>query len=102
MKHKNIKKFSIVGVLNEDSDIPRIRAQYESLLTHDLRSKGYVPVLDLDTLWSTTYNRDRDWWDFTLSIYGIYLGKRKALEWEGIAGGKLIPKNTQSVKSKQF
>ena len=98
MRHKNIRKFSIDGVLGQDSDIPRIRAQYESLLVHDLRGSGYVPVLDLDTQWSTEYDVGSDTWIFTLSIYGIYLGKKRSYQWEGFSGNKLIPKNTQSVK----
>jgi hypothetical protein len=98
MKHKNISKFSIDGVLRQDSDIPRIRAQYESLLVHDLRSKGYVPVLDLDTQWATEYDADNDRWLFALSVYGIYLGKKRAYQWEGFSGSKLIPKNTPNAK----
>lgn len=98
MKHKNIRKFTIDGVLGQDSDIPRIRAQYESLLVHDLRNKGYVPVLDLDSQWATEYHVDTDTWGFALSVYGVYLGKRKAYEWEGFSGNKLIPRNTQSAK----
>ena len=98
MKHKNIRKFSIEGVLGQDSDIPRIRAQYESLLVHDLRARGYVPVLDLDTLWSTKYDEAKDSWEFVLGIYGIYIGKRRAYEWEGFSANRLIPRNTQSVR----
>lgn len=98
MKHKKIRKFSIDGVLGQDSDIPRIRAQYESLLVHDMRGNGYVPVLDLDTLWSTEYNQAKDNWLFTLSIYGIYLGKKRAYKWEGFSGSKLLPRSIPNVK----
>jgi hypothetical protein len=98
MKHKNIRRFTIDGVLKKDSDIPRIRAQYESLLVHDLRANGYIPVLDLDTQWATEYDIDGDTWKFTLSVYGIYLGKKRAYKWEGFSGNKLIPRNIQSAK----
>jgi hypothetical protein len=70
----------------------------ESLLVHDLRSKGWVPVLDLDTQWATSYDHITDTWDFKISIYSIYLGKRKAQEWEGFAGSKLIPRSIQNGK----
>lgn len=98
MKHRDIRKFKIDGVLHQDSDIPRIRAQMESLTVHDLRARGYVPVLDLDTQWATAYDEETDTWTFTLSVYGMYLGKRKAYEWEGFSGNSLVPKTTRKGK----
>lgn len=95
MKHKNIKKFSIDGEFLSDSSIPSIRAQYEALLIHDMRGKGYVQMLDIDSLWATEYDETKNTWTFSLSVYGVYIGKKKAKIWEGISSGSLIPRDTQ-------
>jgi hypothetical protein len=97
MKHKNIKKFAIEGEFIDDSMIPTTRVQFESLLVGDMRSRGYVPVLDIAPLWSTEYNQVRDIWMFGLSVYGVYIGKRKAKECEGLSDGKLLPRSIRKV-----
>jgi len=95
--HRNIRKFSIDGEFLNDSLIPYTRAQYETLVVSDMRRGGYVPVLDLDTRWSTRYDSKTDRWYFELSVYGIYLGKKKAQKWEGLSGGTLIPRVTPKI-----
>jgi len=97
MTHKNIKRFAIVGEFQTDSEIPKTRYSYEQFLTKDIRHRGYIPVLDLDTAWSTEYDEDSDRWFFTLTIQTIYVGKRKARECEGILSGSLIPRSTPKV-----
>ena len=49
MNHKQIKRFQVRVEFADDAGIPRLKYQYESMLTHDMRSKGYVRVLDIDT-----------------------------------------------------
>lgn len=93
MTHKNIKRFSIVGEFQSDAEIPQTRTTYEQFLTKDIRYQGYIPVLDLDTAWSTSYDIEGDRWFFTLTIQAIYVGKRKAKQWEGISGSSLIPRS---------
>jgi hypothetical protein len=38
------------------------------------------------------YNEEKDHYTFNLVMYGIYLGKSKALKYEGFSGQSLIPK----------
>ena len=57
MLKRNIKTFWINGVIRDDSDIIRMRGMYENLLIDEMRSKGYVPVLDLDPQFSLKYNK---------------------------------------------
>jgi hypothetical protein len=101
LKHRRIKKYGLSGVLGDDSLIPKIRADSERLLEEDARAMGYIPVLDLDTLWSTQYNPVNGSWSYSSVLYCIYVGKRKAKEWEGWQAGKLIPRPTQKHTSKQ-
>jgi hypothetical protein len=70
----------------------RLKEMYLKLLTDEMRSNGYVPVLDLDPQWSIKYNHLKDNYSFQLEIYGVYLGKRKAQEVEGFSGQSFIPR----------
>ena len=91
MTHKTIKKFPIKVEFSDDSDMIRIRAQYETLVTHDMRSKGYVRVLDIDPAFSVEFTGET--WKFLMSIHGVYIGKKKAWQFEGWTQGKLIPRH---------
>ena len=90
MNHKNIKRFQVRVEFKDDSDMIRVRAQYESLLTQDMRGKGYLRVLDLDPSFSVEFNGET--WVFLMTLYGVYIGKKKAWLSEGITQGKLIPR----------
>ena len=91
MQHRKIKRFQVAVEFKDDSDIIRIRHQYESLLTHQMRDKGYVRVLDIDTAFSVEFTGET--WKFLMTLHGIYVGKKKAWQSEGITQGKLIPRN---------
>lgn len=92
MLKRNIKTFWINGVIGDDSDIVRLRDMYERLLIGEMRSKGYVPVLDLDSQFSLKYNVEKDEYNFNLEMYGVFVGKRKSLEIEGFSGQSFIPR----------
>lgn len=92
MTHKIIKRFQIDVEFLDDSDMIRLKAQYESLLVQDMRSKGYVRVLDIDPAFSVEFTGET--WKFLMTIHGVYMGKKKAWLSEGITQGKLIPRNT--------
>ena len=93
--HKKIKRFQVDVQFLDDSDIIRLRAQYENLLTHDMRSKGYARVLDIDPAFSVEFNGET--WKFLMTLHGIYVGKKKAWQSEGITQGKLIPRTLQTI-----
>ena len=69
MNHKQIKRFQVRVEFADDSGIPRLKYQYESMLTHDMRSKGYVRVLDIDTNFSIQF--DGQTWVFLMTLYGV-------------------------------
>jgi hypothetical protein len=96
--HKRIKRFQVTGTFRDDSDIIRIRAQYESLLVQSLRGDGYVPVLDMDPAFSVSYNQQENNWSFILTIHGVYIGKVKAWQVEGFSDGKMLPRSIRSVR----
>lgn len=91
MTHKKIKRFQIEVEFLDDSDMIRIRNQYENILTHHLREKGYARVLDIDPAFSVEFTGET--WKFLLTFHGVYVGKKKAWESEGMSQGKLIPRS---------
>lgn len=102
MLKKNIKSFLISGVIVDDSGIGKARQMYERILLEDMRSKGYVPVLDLESQFSIKYNKTKDNYSFFLEMFGVYVGKKKAREIEGFSGQQfykkpLDKKNTQLI-----
>lgn len=97
MNHKNIKRFQVRVNFKDDSDMIRVRAQYENLLTQDMKGKGYARVLDIDPAFSVEF--DGVTWVFLMTLYGVYVGKKKAWQSEGITQGKLIPRSTHPTIS---
>lgn len=80
------------GQIIDDSAIPRLRKHYEHILDQDMRLQGYVPILDLDIQFSLEYDEPTDTYNFDIIVYGIYVGKKKANEYEGFSGQNLIPR----------
>jgi hypothetical protein len=78
----------------------RLKDEYIRLLASEMRLSGYVQRLDIDTDFTIEYNEKAETFQFELSIYGIYTGKKQA-EWiQGIDGVTVIP--IHQNKSKEF
>ena len=95
--HRDIKRFGFSGQINDDSDFIRLRAQWESMIIHQMRDDGYVPVLEFGPLFSTKYVDGS--YEFTLTVYGVYTGKKKSWNLEGMDGnGRFLPRSTANHK----
>ena len=99
MTHKKIKRFQINVEFLDDSDLIRIKNQYDNLLTHKMRDQGYARVLDIDPAFSVEFTGET--WKFLMTIHGVYVGKKRAWQLQGITQNKLIPRSTRRVTSKQ-
>jgi hypothetical protein len=99
MTHRKIKRFQIEVQFDDNSRLISLRPQYENLLTQDMRGKGYVRVLDIDPAFSVEFTGET--WKFLMSIHGVYVGKKKAWQLEGITQGKLIPRSIRQRISNQ-
>lgn len=100
--HRKIERFGFSGQINDDSDFIRLRAQFESLVITQMRDDGYVPVLDLGPLFSTKYHKDGTY-TFVLTVYGVYVGRKKSRCIEGMDGsGKYLPRSTANSRLKQL
>jgi hypothetical protein len=98
--HKPIKRFSIDGIIHDDSAIIRLKSEYIRLLLSEMALSGYVPRLDIDPDWTLGYNEEKNIFNFQITLYGVYLGKKQAECIQGIDGTLAIP--TQKSKSKEF
>jgi hypothetical protein len=81
--HKPIKRFYLDGIIHDDSMIGRLKEEYVRLLISQMKLSGYVPRIDLDPDFTIRYNDIKNFFEFELSIHGVYAGRRKS-EW--IAG----------------
>lgn len=88
--HKSIKRFGLDGSIKDDHLLPRLKSEYLRLLDTEMRLKGYVPRLDINPDFTIQYNYAREYFEFELSVYGIYLGKKKSQWVLGVDETKLI------------
>lgn len=94
--HKSIQRFSLEGEIYDDASIPRLKEQYVLMLENAMRHNGYVPRYDIDTDFTLSYNGRT--FEFELSIYGVYVGK-KNVEWiKGIDKNAPVKNTTQKIK----
>lgn len=80
--HKRIKRFELVGVIADDSFISRMKEQYIKLICDLMKDEGYVQRIDIDPDWSLSYEDNH--YNFILSVYGSYIGKREAACIDGL------------------
>lgn len=73
-----IKNFTQSGSFKDDKDILLIKDKYCNLIEDQMRAAGRVPVLNITPLWRTSWDADRQAYNFELTMFGVYVGKRKA------------------------
>jgi hypothetical protein len=95
--HRPIKKFYLDGVINDDSVLGRLKIEYIRLLISEMKLLGYVPRLDIDPDFTIQYNDTKEYFEFKLSIHGVYTGKKKSECITGIDGTTAV--YTQKSKS---
>lgn len=100
LHHKPIKKFTLDGIINDESSIWRLKGEYTNLLLSEMRLSGYVQRIDINADFTLEYNETKKYFEFELSIYGIYVGKKRS-EWiAGVDETKAI--YTQKNKSNEY
>ena len=86
--HKKITRFHLDGMIYDDSAIPRLREAYINLLKTSMRLEGYAPRLDIDPDFSIEYTGSS--YNFMLSVYGSFIGKKNASCIEGLDKNRAI------------
>jgi hypothetical protein len=99
--HKSIKRFHLDGHILDDASFWRLKDQYVRLLTTNMRLSGYVPRLDIQPDFTLDYNEEKQYFEFELSLYGIYLGKKQSQWIDGVEGTLIVytQMNKSSVSS---
>ena len=78
------------GEIFDEAAIARLRAEYQRLICTEMRLSGYVPRYDIDSDFTIDYNVTREIFEFNLSIYGVYVGKKQSECIQGIDGTKVL------------
>jgi hypothetical protein len=90
LHHKPLKMFTLDGNIYSDSAIWRLKDEYINLLDAEMRAMGYVKRIDIDPDFTIGYNRQTECFEFKISIYGIFVGKKKAKWIMGIDGARVV------------
>jgi hypothetical protein len=96
ISHKSIKRFYLNGEIGDDALIPRMKDQYIVILKNSMKYKGYVIRYDIDPDFTISYNGKG--FDFELSVYGVYVGKKRAQWISGIDGNRVVENTIQRNK----
>ena len=80
--HKRIKMFQLEGQILDDRTIADMKEKYIKLLSESMKEQGYVIRLDIDPDWSLKYTGN--YYEFILSVYGSYIGKKNAACIDGL------------------
>ena len=78
------------GIIKDDSLIIKSREHYERTLVQQMRDGGYVPVLDMLPQFNLKYIERTGHFAFILTMFGIFIGKKKAQTIEGFSGQEFI------------
>jgi len=80
LHHKPIKNFYLDGIIKDESHIPRLKEEYLRLLVIQMRETGYAPRIDIEPDFTLKYDSDKNCFEFGLTAYGMYVGRKK-IEW---------------------
>lgn len=99
MTDKNIKRFSFDVWVKDSGTFANRYDAHLKLFAEGLRSKGYIPVLDIEPVTKVLYDQAKEVFHYTITIQTIYVGRKKASVSYGIHYNKILPA-MRPVKSK--
>lgn len=96
--YDNLRPFTLAGRLTEASILSH-KESIEHHMSNYMRDQGYVEVLDLEAQWNISWNKDKECFDFEVTVYGAECDE----PWDtaGLLNGKMILKSTANHKSEQ-
>lgn len=86
--HRRIKMYRLDGQILDDALIPRMKIEYIRLLSDSMRENGYVLRLDIEPDWTISYTGNH--YEFMLTVYGAYVGKKNAVCIEALDKNRAI------------
>ena len=88
--HEPIVGFSEEGTLKDDSKIIETQQVMSKILADRLYSTGYLPVIDVDVQWTTHRNEEEDWYEFKITMYGVFVGSERSKREFAWSNGKTL------------
>lgn len=76
--HERIRRFSLETETKDNTNWLRIQDNLRNILEDKMREDGYVPNLDCGVHWSPTYLPDIDKFKIKMSMYGVFVGRKKS------------------------
>jgi hypothetical protein len=98
LHHRPIRKFNFGGLISDEAFVPRLKTEYVRLLISEMKLNGYAQRLDIDIDFTIQFNSKKQHFEFEITVYGIYVGKKKAQWITGIDGTKVIYTQPNKLK----
>lgn len=76
------------GTLYDEAHIDRLKREYYALIAVQMKIDGYVVRADIDPDFTISYLGPQHGFHFELSVYGVYIGKKKAQSIDRLFGYK--------------
>jgi hypothetical protein len=100
LHHKPIKRFGLEGIIYDDIALARLKNEYVRLVITEMKLSGYVPRLDISPDFTISFNHDKKYFEFALSLYGTFVGKKKSLWIIGVDETRVV--STQQNRLSEF
>ncbi len=84
MTQNKYRTYKIEGTAVDQDWIVKNRTMIEEYSRDDMRAHGFVPVLDIPTALTWSWDEPKNVFNYTLTCAGQYMGKRKAKLYVGI------------------
>ena len=78
------------GTIYDEAHVDRLKTEYLSLVVMQMRDSGYVPRIDIDYDFTLWYDVDNNEYKFKMSVFGVYVGPKKAQSIKAVMGYKPI------------
>ena len=88
--HKPIRRFGFQGKIYDDAQVARLRQEYRKIILLEMTMSGYVPRLDIPEDFTLEYDYRTEYFNFKISIHGIYVGKKQSKWIIGVDGTEAI------------
>ncbi len=98
--HDDIIRYTLNGEIS-DTNLVQEKERLVLFMENQMRYDGLVPNLDMDPQFTLDYNAEREVYYFTLTVYGVHIGKEQAWHAAGTTAGTTIMRHTPPVKLNQ-
>lgn len=100
LHHRPIKRFGLEGIIYDDVALARLKKEYVRLVITEMKMSGYVPRIDIPPDFTISFDHEKKYFEFKLSVYGIFVGKKKSLWITGVDETRVVA--TQQSRSSEF